>query len=129
MTGSKAVTAVWKVLNEALGSETLRIFKSWKQEDWRGEYISLHSLPFVIDGPVEKGIVNANIHVPKTATNEPDITRMDELVERVIELFPQYTLIDGAYYEYLCDSNPVADSDGTFYINTKINVRYNNLKS
>ena len=129
MTGNKAATAIWKVLNEALGSETLRIFKSWKQEDWRGEYISLRPLPFVIDGPVEEGIVNANIHVPKTATNEPNTTRMDELVERVIELFPQYTLIDGAYYEYLCDSSPVADSDGTFYINTKINVRYNNLKS
>ena len=131
MLGSKAVTNVIKRINGAqitdkTGNNYIRAYKYEKSENEKGEYIAVNHLPFVNTSNVEEGIVNVNIHVPKTVSNLPDTKRLEELCDIIIELFPNDLYIDGGYFTIYSDSRPTPDNDGTYYVNIKIKVRYIN---
>ena len=131
MLGDKAVTAVVMRINgakiERRDGGTIRAYKYEKGKDEDSEYIAVNHLPFINSYEVEDGIVNVNVHIPKTATNEPNTKRLGAVCNEVILLFPNDTNIDGVDYSYYCDSRPVLDNDGTYYVNIKIKVRYTNI--
>ena len=122
-----AVTSVWKVLNTSLSSSTLKVFKYEKEKNYSGTYIAVNHLPFVHREAVEEGTVNINIHVPELANGRPDTLTLSTMTATVAAMFPQNTYIEGAYYEYYCDSRPTPDNDKTYYVNLQLKVTYNNL--
>lgn len=133
MFGDNAVTAMYKYLNsniEILGLNKGCIFKYERPEMFSGDrYIAINHLPFVNRNVVQEGVVNVNIHVKKTASNEPNIKQLNEILGNMVnQLFANETYLEGAYFEYYSDSRPIADNDDTYYINAKFNVMYNNLK-
>ena len=131
MLGEEAVTNVVKRLNgAAIGKKNggfIRAYKYEKGKDEDSEYIAVNHLPFINSYEVTDGIVNVNVHIPKTTTNEPDTKRLSQVCKCVINLFPNDTNINGADYSFYSDSRPTLDNDGTYYVNIKIKVRYTNI--
>lgn len=131
--GDDAVSAMWKHLNshiEDIGLGKGRIFKYERPEKLAaGSYIVINHLPFVRRNVIEEGVVNVNVHVPKTPTNEPNTKKMISLIKNALLLFADGTLyLGGCIFEFYADSRPTRDNDDTYYINLKFNVTYNNLK-
>lgn len=131
MLGEEAVTNVVKRLNGAVIEKKnggfIRAYKYEKGNDEDSEYIAVNHLPFINSYEVTDGIVNVNVHIPKTTTNEPDTKRLSQVCKSVINLFPNDTNINGADYFFYSDSRPTLDNDGTYYVNIKIKVRYTNI--
>lgn len=131
--GDDAVSAMWKHLNSHIGDIGLgkeRIFKYERPEKLAvGSYIVINHLPFVRRNVIEEGVVNVNIHVPKTSSNEPNSKEMLSYVKKVLSLFDNgKASLGGCIFEFYADSRPTRDNDDTYYINLKFNVTYNNLK-
>ena len=126
--GDTAVTAVFKYLNEnveRIGIEEKRIFK---YEMAIGDYIAINHLPFVYSDAINEGVVNLNIHCPKTSSNLPNIKKLSDYSEKILSLFGDGTYLGGCYFDFYSISRPTRDSDNTYYVNMKFNVTYNNLK-
>ena len=137
MDGERAVTAVACEIDTLnLPDFTGETFKYVKNEKYSGEYIAVNHLPFVYGSEVGEGIVNVNVHVPKTKTNEPATTRLYALWHPIKQHFlaseslgqPDGVYLDGAYFSFYSHSLPTLDNDGTFYVNVQLKVTYNNLK-
>lgn len=133
MLGRYAVESVLKRINEAKIIKTsnaslrqyIRAYKYEKGTDETGEYIAVNSLPFTHGtNNIESGVVNINVHVPQLASEGIPTQRLDEICEEIIALFPKDTLINGAYYNYFCDSRPISDNDETYFVNLQIKVTY-----
>lgn len=131
MLGEEAVTNVVKRLNgaaiEKKNGGFIRAYKYEKGKDEDSEYIAVNHLPFINSYEVTEGVVNVNVHIPKTTTNEPNTKRLGIVCNSVIRLFPNDTNINGADYSFYSDSRPTLDNDGTYYVNIKIKVRYTNI--
>lgn len=137
MDGEKAVIEVAKVISLLeLPNFEGKIFKYERKEKTSGEYIVVNHLPFVFGNVVEEGIVNVNVHVSKTSTNEPDTSRLYALWSPIKDYFfpseelgrPDGQYLGGAYFSFYSHSRPTLDEDGTFYVNVQIKVIFNNLK-
>ena len=122
MNGQQAVTAVAKMIAEA--GMGVSVFKYEKPPKFKGEYIVVNQLTFGRSA-FQQSYVNVNIHVPDTASKEPNTRRIGALTEMVEPLF-RNTLYDGAYYNIDSDSF-FPDNDGTHYQNLRIQVTYLNL--
>ena len=140
MLGDMAVTAVVNYVNDRCIMSSSRhsvtgkclplvAYKYEKPSNIVGEYIAVNHLPFVHRSVVEEGIVNINIHVPKLKSGLPDTKRLSQLAQRIVEMFPEGTYLEKAFYEFLSDSRPTSDNDDTYYINIQLNVIFNNLNS
>lgn len=138
MLGSKAVTEIVRLINNAKiksstdgitesDTKVIRAYKYEKGKKETGEYIAVNHLPFITKNEVQEGTVNINIHVPQQPSNEPNTKRLDKICDQVIALFPKDLFIDGAYYNYYCDSRPVPDNDKTYFVNLQIQVTFSNL--
>lgn len=129
--GDNAVSAVVERINtnrQTLKDFCGRAYKYERPEQLDGEYIVVNHLDFVRRDVVEEGVVNVNIHIPKTASNEPNAKRLSALAKGIIELFsPSPKYLEGVFFEFYSDSRPVYDNDNTYYVNLKFNVTYNNL--
>lgn len=131
--GDDAVSAIWKYLNshlEEIGLSKERIFKYERPEKLAaGSYIVINHLPFVRRNVIEVGVVNVNIHVPKTLSNEPNSKELLSYAKKILSLFDDKgTSLGGCIFEFYADSRPTRDNDNTYYVNIKFNVTYNNLK-
>lgn len=131
--GDDAASAMYRYLrknSKTIGISESRIFKNErpkKVED--GEYVVVNSLPFVHSNTIEEGVINVNIHAPKTASDEPNSKRLSTIVKCLLSLFEEDIYLQGAYFSFYSDSRPTPDNDNTYYINLKFNVTYNNLKN
>ena len=92
------------------------------------DYIVVNHLPFVHKGEVGEGKVNINIHLPQLSHCQPDSGRFSCVAWAVASLFPKNKYIKGAYYEFLTDSRPTLDNDGTYYVNIQLKVTFNDLQ-
>lgn len=130
--GDDAVSALYKFLNENIektGIQKGRIFKYEIPDKLAvGDYIAINHLPFVYDGAINEGIVNVNIHCPKTSQNLPNTKKLLSITKKVLDMFGDGTYLDGCYFDFYSVSRPTRDNDDTYYINLKFNVTYNNLK-
>lgn len=130
--GDEAVSALYIYLNKnikAIGIKEGRIFKYEIPDDLpTGDYIAINHLPFVNSEVINEGVVNMNIHCPKTSKNLPDTKRLVDIEKKVLALVMDGIYLDGCYFALFCDSRPTRDNDGTYYINLKFTVTYNNLK-
>ena len=130
--GDTAVTALFKYLNEnveRIGIEEKRIFKYEIPEKLAiGDYIAINHLPFVYSDAVNEGVVNLNIHCPKTSSNLPDTKKLSDYSEKILSLFGDDTYLGGCYFDFYSISRPTRDGDNTYYVNMKFNVTFNNLK-
>ena len=130
--GDTAVTALFKYLNEnveRIGIEEKCIFKYEIPEKLAiGDYIAINHLPFFYNDAINEGIVNLNIHCPKTSSNLPNIKKLSDYSEKILSLFGDGTYLGGCYFDFYSISRPTRDSDNTYYVNMKFNVTYNNLK-
>lgn len=138
MLGNAAVEAVLKRINAAkiekstTDTKTTQYIRAYKYEKGTketGEYIAVNHLPFTHGraNTVAQGVVNVNVHVPILKSGELPTKRLSEICTEVINLFPDDTFIDGAYYDFYADSRPTLDNDETYYVNLQIQVTYNNL--
>ena len=73
--------------------------------------------------------MNVNVHVPQLASGGIPTQRLDAICDKVIALFPKDTIINGAYFNYFCDSRPILDNDETYYVNLQIKVTYNDIQT
>ena len=131
MLGDRAVSAMYKFLNRnsaAIGVEQGRIFKYERPKKLVAvDYIVINHLPFTFRGIINEGVVNVNIHSPRTASDEPNTKKLQTILKSLFEVFGNEQYLDGAYFEFYSDSRPTPDNDDTYYINLKFNVTYNNL--
>lgn len=130
--GDEAVSALYVYLNKnikAIGIKDGRIFKYEIPNDLSaGDYIAINHLPFVNSEVINEGVVNINIHCPKTSKNLPDTKRLVDIEKKVLALVMDGIYLAGCYFALYSDSRPTRDNDGTYYINLKFTVTYNNLK-
>lgn len=134
MLGDMAVTEVVRYLNESLvvidlsNTTAPTAYKYEKPEKLSGEYIAVNHLPFVHKDAIGEGVVNINIHVPKLKNNDIPTKRLAVITKAVVDVFyPEVLYLSNAYYEFLSDSRPTLDNDGTYYVNIQLNVTFNNL--
>lgn len=130
--GDEAVSALYRYLNEnieTIGIDKGRIVKYERPENFaKGDYIAINHLPFVYGSEINEGVVNVNIHCPKTKSNLPDSKRLLSVEKKLLSLFDGSTYLGGCYFDFYSDSRPTQDNDDTYYINLKFNVKYSNLK-
>lgn len=132
MLGDDAVCAMYRLLkkeSKSIGINELGVFKyEIPKKSSLNEYVVINHLPFVQQDTINEGVVNVNIHVKRTASDEPNTRRLKTIAKNVLVFFKDNTYLDGAYFEFYSDSRPTPDNDNTYYINLKFNVTYNNLK-
>lgn len=130
--GDEAVSALYVYLNKnikAIGIKEGRIFKYEIPDDLSvGDYIAINHLPFVNSEVINEGVVNMNIHCPKTSKNLPDTKRLVDIEKKILALVMDGIYLGGCYFALYSDSRPTRDNDNTYYINLKFTVTYNNLK-
>ena len=132
MLGDDAVSALYKFIfdnSKDIGVDKIYIFKYERPKKMIvSEYIVLNHLPFVRRDTIEEGVINVNIHVLRTASDEPNTKRLKTIVKNLLDVVGFDKYLGGAYFDFYCDSRPTIDNDNTYYINLKFNVTYNNLK-
>lgn len=132
MLGDDAVSALYKFIfdnSKDIGVDKKYIFKYERPKKMVvSEYIVLNHLPFVRRDTIEEGVINVNIHVLRTASDEPNTKRLKTIVKNLLDVVGSDKYLGGAYFDFYCDSRPTIDNDNTYYINLKFNVTYNNLK-
>ena len=130
--GDDAVSAMYRLLRKEsknIDIKELGIFKyEIPKKSSLNEYVVINHLPFVQQDTINEGVVNVNIHVKRTASDEPNTRRLKTIAKNILVFFEKNTYLDGAYFEFYSDSRPTPDNDNTYYINLKFNVTYNNLK-
>lgn len=142
MLGSKAVDAVVSLLNtqkiqkrdsndEVIKNRYVRTYPYEKDKSENGEYICVNFLPFEHgqSKEIENGTININVHVPTNNDGSMPKKRLEYICSEVVTLFSEELYIDGAYYQFYCDSRPMADNDNTYFVNLELIVTYNNLHS
>lgn len=131
--GDDAVSAMYKLLkkeSKKIGINEHGVFKyEIPKKSSLNEYVVINHLPFVQRDTINEGVVNVNIHVKRTASDEPDTRRLKTIVKNILTFFVSDYYLEGAYFEFYSDSRPTPDNDNTYYINLKFNVTYNNLKN
>lgn len=131
--GDDAVSAMYKLLKKEykkIGINEHGVFKyEIPKKSSLNEYVVINHLPFVQRDTINEGVVNVNIHVKRTASDEPDTRRLKTIVKNILTFFVSDYYLEGAYFEFYSDSRPTPDNDNTYYINLKFNVTYNNLKN
>jgi hypothetical protein len=137
MNATEAVEALAIYLREqfslALDEDAaVPVFKFEKQTALNAEscYVCVNALPF--SAGYARNTVNVNIHAPALPSGEPDTLRLQPLqkiFERVvprhveaIENQDEYLMLGGAEFSRICDSQPMKDTDNTFFINNKVKV-------
>lgn len=132
MLGDDAVCAMYRLLkkeSKSIGINELGVFKyEIPKKSSLDEYVVINHLPFVQQDTINEGVVNVNIHVKRTVSDEPNTRRLKTIAKNILVFFEKNTYLDGAYFEFYSDSRPTPDNDNTYYINLKFNVTYNNLK-
>lgn len=132
MLGDDAVSAMYRLLrkeSKSIGINELGVFKyEIPKKSSLNEYVVINHLPFVQQDTINEGVVNVNIHVKRTVSDEPNTRRLKTIAKNILVFFEKNTYLDGAYFEFYSDSRPTPDNDNTYYINLKFNVTYNNLK-
>lgn len=130
--GDDAVSAMYKLLKKEykkIGINEHGVFKyEIPKKSSLNEYVVINHLPFVQRDTINEGVVNVNIHVKRTASDEPNTRRLKTIVKNILTFFVSDYYLEGAYFEFYSDSRPTPDNDNTYYINLKFNVTYNNLK-
>lgn len=130
--GDDAVSAMYKLLKKEykkIGINEHGVFKyEIPKKSSLNEYVVINHLPFVQRDTINEGVINVNIHVKRTASDEPDTRRLKTIVKNILTFFVSDYYLEGAYFEFYSDSQPTPDNDNTYYINLKFNVTYNNLK-
>lgn len=133
MFGDKAVSAMYRFVKSSLDAadeSKVPIYKYERPKKLASkEYVVVNHLPFVNNGSVGEGIVNVNIHTTQTTSGEPNVKRLIVLASAILSQMNDDTYLDGAYFEYYCDSRPTHDNDDTYYMNIKFNVTFNNLRN
>lgn len=131
--GDDAVSAMYKLLKKEykkIGINEHGVFKyEIPKKSSLNEYVVINNLPFVQRDTINEGVINVNIHVKRTASDEPDTRRLKTIVKNILTFFVSDYYLEGAYFEFYSDSRPTPDNDNTYYINLKFNVTYNNLKN
>ena len=131
--GDDAVSAMYKLLKKECkksGINEQEVFKyEIPKKSSLNEYVVINHLPFVQQDTINEGVVNVNIHVKRTANDEPNTRRLITIAKNLLAFFEDNTYLEGAYFEFYSDSRPTPDNDNTYYINLKFNVTFNNLKN
>lgn len=131
--GDDAVSAMYKLLKKEykkIGINEHGVFKyEIPKKSSLNEYVVINHLPFVQRDTINEGVINVNIHVKRTASDEPNTRRLKTIVKNILTFFVSDYYLEGAYFEFYSDSRPTPDNDNTYYINLKFNVTYNNLKN
>lgn len=132
--GLQVVQDLALFLNE---KQPVRVFKFEKSANHKGEYIVVNHLPFTYGKAVnDANILNVNIHVPILSSGNADIPKLTEIFSEISSLIPEETeqedvsgvMINGSYYAISSSSQPMEDTDNTYFINVKVKVIINQLK-
>ena len=108
MLGDDAVSAMYRLLrreSKNIGINELGVFKyEIPQKSSLNEYVVINHLPFVQQKTINEGVVNVNIHVKRTASDEPNTRRLKTIAKNILVFFEKNTYLDGAYFEFYSDS-------------------------
>jgi hypothetical protein len=132
MIGSQAVTDLAVYIRKNVEVE---VFKYEKPEGFKGSYICVNKLPTSFgDGVNTSTIVNVNVHVHDLSDQRPDTKNLETLSDKVAALIPtrnasledddNQLIINGCWFELESDSNFIKDTDGTHFVNLRIQVTF-----
>ena len=135
MIGSQAVTDLAVYIRKNVEVD---VFKYEKPEGFKGSYICVNKLPTSYGNGVNTStIVNVNVHVPDLSDQRPDTKALEALSDKVASLIPtrnasiedddQQLIINGSWFDLESDSNFLKDTDGTHFVNLRIQVTFVNL--
>lgn len=133
MNGTRAVTDLAVYIQKNV-TDT-KVFKYEKSVSYKGAYICVNKLPTSFGSAVNTStILNVNVHVPDKIDQRPDTKALEELTEKVAALIPfrnssteddeRELIIHGAWFAIESDSNMMADTDGTHFINLRVQVTF-----
>lgn len=133
MNGTRAVTDLAVYIQKNV-TDT-KVFKYEKSVNYKGAYICVNKLPTSFGPMVNTStILNVNVHVPDKIDQRPDTKTLEELTEKVAALIPfrnssteddeRELIIHGAWFAIESDSNMMADTDGTHFINLRVQVTF-----
>lgn len=136
ITALKCVTDVSVYIQSKL--KKVKVFKyDDKPVNYVGEYIAVNNLPFVYGKLVnDVNVINVNIHAPKLPNRKDDRIRLEKMLCSILCLFPTecdgiednpVTTINGVTYLVKTTSQPMEDSDNTYFINVQLKVTFNDL--
>lgn len=132
MIGSQAVTDLAVYIRKNVDVE---VFKYEKPEGFKGSYICVNKLPTSFGNGVNTStIVNVNVHVLDLSDQRPDTKALENLSDKVAALIPtrnasledddNQLIINGCWFELESDSNFIKDTDGTHFVNLRIQVTF-----
>lgn len=133
MNGLKAVEDLALYLHS---NQKVKVFKFHKTTGFKGEYIVVNHLPFTFGQAVNaSNALNVNIHVPALSKGGANIPRLTEVLDIITGLIPFERVqsevnglnIDNSYYSISSISQPIEDTDTTFFMNVKIKLITNQL--
>lgn len=114
-----------------------KVFKYEKSVNYKGNYICVNKLPTAFGSMVnDTTILNVNVHVQDKTDQRPDTKALEELTQKVAALIPyknvsteddeRELIVHGAWFAIESDSNLLKDTDGTHFINLRIQVTFTN---
>ena len=115
----------------------VKVFKFEKTVGFNGEFVVVNHLPFVYGKAAnDSNTLNVNIHVPKNESGNANIVRLTEIYSDICYHIPFDTeeeedvgvLIKGSYYAISSTSQPMEDSDDTYFLNVKVKIITNQIK-
>lgn len=134
MNGLQAVEDLAVYLHKNLNTS---VFKFEKTAKYQGsEYIVVNHLPFTFGKVVNSdNMLNVNIHATSNSSGNADILRLSEILTDVSSLIPFESGIEdnaginikGVYYSIISVSQPIEDTDKTYFLNLKVKVIINEL--
>lgn len=131
----QAVTDLSKYI--AKNIDDIKVFKFEKPTNFEGDYICLNYLNISYGRIVNTScIVNVNLHASDMTNGQPDTKKMQDMSERILSLIPfrnidteddeRELIIGRAWYNIESDSNCIKDTDGTHFINIRVQVTFMN---
>lgn len=133
MNGLQIVESLAVYLNE---NQDVRVFKFNRIPTYSGEYIAVNHLPFTYGQVVSSdNVLNVNIHVPSRSSGNADTVRLGEIESSIKKLIPEDSgcedetglYLDGCYFSIASTSQPIEDTDGTYFLNLTVKVIINKL--
>lgn len=88
MLGDDAVSAMYRLLrkeSKSIGINELGVFKyEIPKKSSLNEYVVINHLPFVQQDTINEGVVNVNVHVKRTASDEPNTRRLKTIAKNIL---------------------------------------------
>lgn len=135
-TANECVTQIAVLLKQSLNVDAVFKYDMKPDDANLSTYIAVNNLPFVYGRVVnDVNVLNVNIHAKKLRNGKADVPTLDALLHEVLNLIPVETgvddcdtlVIDGVHYVTKNHTQPMPDTDGTYFINVQVRAIFSSI--